>query len=42
VVIEPGIIIIKKIKFFVSLGPIEELNISVEVKELEFLNNGKL
>jgi len=36
VIIELGII---KIKFFISLGLIEELDISIKVKELEFLNN---
>ena len=41
-IVEPGIIIIKKIKLFISLGLIKELDINIKVKELEFLNNKKL
>jgi len=39
VIVKPGIIIIKEIKFFINLGLIKELNINIKVKELEFLNN---
>ena len=39
VIVEPGIIIIKKIKFSISLELIKELDINIEVKELKFLNN---
>ena len=42
VVVELGIVIIKKIKLFISLGLIKELDIGIEVKELEFSNNEKL
>jgi len=42
VIVKPGIVIIKEIKLSVSLGLIKELNIDIEVKELEFLNNKKL
>ena len=42
VVVELGIVVIKEIKLFISLRLIKELNISVKVKELEFLNNKKL
>ena len=41
-IVKPGIVIIKEIKLSVSLGLIKELNIDIEVKELEFLNNKKL
>ena len=39
VIIKLGII---KIKFSISLRLIEELDISIKVKELEFLNNKRL
>jgi len=42
VVVEPGIIIIEKIKFSISLRLIKELDISIKVKKLEFLNNKRL
>jgi len=42
VIVEPGIIIIKKIKFSISLELIKELDIDIEVKGLEFLNNKRL
>jgi len=39
VVVKLGIVIIEKIKFLVSFRLIKELDISIEIKELEFLNN---
>jgi len=42
VVVELGIVIIEKIKLSISLELIKELDISIEVKELEFSNNRKL
>jgi len=42
VVVKPGIIIIEEVKFSISLRSIKELNISIKVKELEFLNNKEL
>jgi len=41
VIVEPGIII-EEVKFFVSFGLIEELDISIKVEELEFSNNKEL
>ena len=42
IVIKSNIIIIKKIKFFISLRLIKELDINIKIKELEFLNNKRL
>ena len=42
VAVKPGIIIIKEVKLLISLELIKELDINIEVKELEFLNNKRL
>jgi len=42
VIVKLGIIIIEKIKLFISLRLIKELDINIKIKELEFLNNKKL